>query len=96
MMRKLKTFLFGWFNFTNRNCRNCHHWHDTGWDGKGIGVGKCINPKTIKQVKTMTEDHLLPFVWGYTEREKKNHARMIAGSMRFNSEFGCNNFEKNK
>lgn len=64
-------------------CETCTFWRDKGWGADGTGTGICDNPIVIKQVYTMHEDHIKPFV------KDERDARFIAQSLRFTSNFGC-------
>lgn len=69
-----------------KTCRNCTHWRDKGWAGDE-GVGKCSNSIVIEQVSMMNQEIIRRFT------NHDSEAKMIADSIRFNSEFGCIHFE---
>jgi hypothetical protein len=70
-------------------CKNCRFWRDKAWDGDD-GIGICDNPTVIKQVSLMSEEFIKRFA------KDERDACVIAGSLRFNSDFGCIHFKDEK
>jgi hypothetical protein len=70
-------------------CRNCYYWRDKAWDANDEGIGICDNPTTIKQVTMMSEVMIIRL-----SSASPSEAKAIANSIRFSSEFGCNNFKQ--
>jgi len=72
----------------NNTCATCFYWRFKA-SGENDAIGICDNHTVIAQVTTMSESTLVNFVLGENDKQKNQHARFIANSMRFNGNFGC-------